>query len=234
MEGASAPVAAASGQDVILARDLGSEALAKPKPAARPAGYRILATIAKGEVRLWSRNALEWTDKIPDIRDAVAALGLESGALDGELIAATGTKQDFNLLQSTLSGERLGKLFYALFDVLHLNGVDVSGAPLLERKELLQELLEDAPAHLAFSSHIEGDGHPTRNPGRHGQLRSTADPPGPRRRGRTCPYPAEGWGSPLQLLSSAHRFLTYEASRLPPKMEEKSWERVCVNNMPYD
>ncbi|WHL19953.1 DNA ligase D [Stenotrophomonas acidaminiphila] len=121
-------------------------------------GYRILATIAKGEVRLWSRNALEWTAKIPDIRDAVAALGLESGALDGELIAGTGTKQDFNLLQSTLSGERLGKLSYALFDVLHLNGVEVSGAPLLERKALLQDLLEDAPAHLAYSSHIEGDG----------------------------------------------------------------------------
>ena len=121
-------------------------------------GYRILATIAKGEVRLWSRNALEWTAKIPDIRDAVAALGLESGALDGELIAGSGTKQDFNLLQSTLSGERQGKLAYALFDVLHLNGVDLSGAPLLERKALLQELLDDAPAHLAFSSHIEGDG----------------------------------------------------------------------------
>src|SRR5690606_28358345 len=121
-------------------------------------GYRILATIAKGEVRLWSRNALEWTAKIPEIRDAVAALGLESGALDGELIAGSGTKQDFNLLQSTLSGERQGKLAYVLFDVLHLNGVDLSGAPLLERKALLQELLDDAPAHLAFSSHIEGDG----------------------------------------------------------------------------
>jgi len=121
-------------------------------------GYRILATIADGQVRLWSRNALEWTAKIPDIQAAIEALGLESGALDGELIAGSGTKQDFNLLQSTLSGERQGKLSYALFDVLHLNGVDVTGAPLLERKALLQELLEDAPAHLAFSSHIEGDG----------------------------------------------------------------------------
>lgn len=121
-------------------------------------GYRILATIADGRVRLWSRNALEWTDKIPDIRDAVEALGLASGALDGELIAGSGTKQDFNLLQSTLSGERQGKLTYALFDVLHLDGVDVSGAPLIERKALLQELVKDAPAHLAFSSHIEGDG----------------------------------------------------------------------------
>ncbi|AKC79208.1 ATP-dependent DNA ligase [Xanthomonas arboricola] len=121
-------------------------------------GYRILATIAEGEVRLWSRNALEWTEKIPEIRDAVAALGLKSGALDGELIAGNGTKEDFNLLQATLSGERQGTLAYALFDLLHIDGIDVADAPLLERKELLQELLEGSQGHLAFSSHIKGDG----------------------------------------------------------------------------
>lgn len=121
-------------------------------------GYRILTTIADGQVRLWSRNGLEWTEKIPEIRDAVAALGLKSGALDGELIAGNGTKEDFNLLQATLSGERQGTLAYALFDLLHIDGIDVADAPLLERKELLQELLEGNPGHLAYSSHIEGDG----------------------------------------------------------------------------
>ena len=121
-------------------------------------GYRILATIAEGEVRLWSRNALEWTSKIPEIRDAVAALGLKSGALDGELIAGSGTKEDFNLLQATLSGECQGALAYALFDLLHIDGIDIADAPLLERKELLQELLEGDLGHLAYSSHIEGDG----------------------------------------------------------------------------
>jgi bifunctional non-homologous end joining protein LigD len=121
-------------------------------------GYRILATITEGEVRLWSRNALEWTSKIPEIRDAVAALGLNSGALDGELIAGSGTKEDFNLLQATLSGERQGALAYALFDLLYIDGIDIAEAPLLERKELLQELLESSPGHLAYSSHIEGDG----------------------------------------------------------------------------
>jgi bifunctional non-homologous end joining protein LigD len=121
-------------------------------------GYRILATIADGEVRLWSRNALEWTEKLPEIRDAVAALGLTSGALDGELIAGNGTKEDFNLLQATLSGERQGTLAYALFDLLHIDGMDIADAPLLERKQLLQELLKGSPGHLAFSSHIEGDG----------------------------------------------------------------------------
>src|SRR5690606_24298799 len=121
-------------------------------------GYRILATIAKGEVRLWSRNALEWTEKLPEIRAAIESLRLESGALDGELIAGGGTKDDFNLLQSTLSGERQGSLAYALFDLLHLDGVDVANAPLVERKALLQELLEGADSHLAYSSPTVGDG----------------------------------------------------------------------------
>lgn len=122
-------------------------------------GYRILATVADGTVRLWSRNALEWTDKVPEIRDAITALGLTSAALDGELIAGSGTKEDFNLLQATLSGERQGTLAYALFDLLHINGVDISAAPLVERKALLRELLEGQTGHLAFSSHIQGDGN---------------------------------------------------------------------------
>jgi len=121
-------------------------------------GYRILATVAEGEVRLWSRNALEWTSRLPEIRDAIAALGLTSAAMDGELIAGRGTKEDFNLLQATLSGERQGTLSYALFDLVHINGVDIADAPLLERKDLLEQLLQDAPSHLAMSSHIVGDG----------------------------------------------------------------------------
>src|SRR5690606_12693609 len=121
-------------------------------------GYRIVATIADRRVRLWSRNALEWTDKLPDIRAAIEALGLRSGALDGELLAGGGTRDDFNLLQATLSGERQGRLALALFDLLHVDGVDISAAPLLERKALLEELLDGAPAQLAYSSHIVGDG----------------------------------------------------------------------------
>ncbi|GAB3310830.1 DNA ligase D [Luteimonas notoginsengisoli] len=121
-------------------------------------GYRIVATVVDGQVRLWSRNALEWTDKVPEITAAVAALGLGSAALDGELIAGRGVTQDFNLLQATLSGERQGSLAYVLFDLLHVDGVDITRAPLVERKGLLGRILESAPPHLSFSSHIAGDG----------------------------------------------------------------------------
>lgn len=121
-------------------------------------GYRILATVDAGDVRLWSRNALEWTAKLPEIRDAIERLGLRSAALDGELIAGAGTKEDFNLLQATLSGERQGALAYALFDLLHVDGVDIAEASLLERKALLQTLLKGHGAPLAFSSHVQGEG----------------------------------------------------------------------------
>lgn len=116
-------------------------------------GYRIGVAVSNGTVRLWSRNALEWTAKVPEITAAIESLGLASAKLDGELIAGAGAKQDFNLLQATLSGEKQGKLTLVLFDLLHLDGIDVSAAPLSERKKLLEALLADPPAHLAYSSH---------------------------------------------------------------------------------
>ncbi len=132
-------------------------------------GYRLLATVDAGEVRLWSRNALEWTQRLPEIGEAVRALGLTSAALDGELIAGKGRKDDFNLLQATLAGERHGPLRYVLFDLLHLDGVDVARAPLQARKALLQEVLGEAGARLSFSSHAQGDGEAAyRLAGQHG------------------------------------------------------------------
>jgi bifunctional non-homologous end joining protein LigD len=121
-------------------------------------GYRLVTTVVGGKVRIWSRNAIEWTDKVPELREAIAQLGLDSAAFDGELIAGTGTQQDFGLLQATLSGERQGSLAYALFDLLHVNGVSLEASPLHARKDLLCELLKEPPRHLAYSSHIAGDG----------------------------------------------------------------------------
>jgi len=121
-------------------------------------GYRLLATVIKGKVRLWSRNAIEWTQRLPEIREAVEALELQAAMLDGELIAGKGSREDFNLLQATLSGERQAKLSYVLFDVLNLEDVDVAQAPLTERKALLQEVLSGREGQLSFSSHVEGEG----------------------------------------------------------------------------
>lgn len=121
-------------------------------------GYRILATIDQGTVELWSRNGLPWTEKLPEMRQAIEALGLASGRLDGELIAINDGRPDFNALQQTLSGERASPLLYMLFDMPYLEGFDLSRATLVDRKSALERLLEDAPPQLRYSSHVVGHG----------------------------------------------------------------------------
>ena len=136
-------------------------------PPARPGwihelkwdGYRIVGTVVAGTARLWSRNALEWTAKVPTIAKALEDLGLKSAAVDGELIAGTGSRADFHALQTALSnsGNPRG-LTLVLFDLLHVDGVDIARAALIERKALLAEILGNASAKLAYSSHIPEDG----------------------------------------------------------------------------
>jgi bifunctional non-homologous end joining protein LigD len=122
-------------------------------------GYRILTGIAGGEVLLWSRNALPWNERAPEIVQAVEALGLDSARLDGELIALDAEgRSDFNALQRTLSGEAQAPLVYMLFDVPYLQGYDLSRTALVERKALLERLLAHAPPHLSYSSHQVGHG----------------------------------------------------------------------------
>jgi bifunctional non-homologous end joining protein LigD len=119
-------------------------------------GYRILTTIKDGRVSFWSRNALPWTAKLPEIRQAVEALGLNTAQLDGELIAVSEGMPDFNALQQTLSGERASPLVYMLFDLPYLEGYDLSKATLVERKAALEKLLANAPERLSYSTHVVG------------------------------------------------------------------------------
>ena len=121
-------------------------------------GYRILTSINRGEVTFWSRNALPWTDKLPEIKQAVEALGLESAQLDGELISIVDGQSDFNALQQTLSGESATPLLYVLFDMPYLEGYDLSRVPLIDRKAALERLLRQAPEQLAYSGHVVGGG----------------------------------------------------------------------------
>lgn len=125
-------------------------------------GYRLLAVMRDGKARLWSRNAIEWTDRLPEIVQALEAQaqarGIQHAALDGELIAGGGTQADFGILQATLSGERNAPLTYVLFDLVHLQGVELHKVAQLSRKQLLEQVLDGARAPLGYSSHVVGHG----------------------------------------------------------------------------
>lgn len=122
-------------------------------------GYRILASVVRGQVRLWSRNALDWTGKIPDVAAAVKRLGLRNAQLDGELVVVHEGRADFNALQARLSGDSDDALLYLLFDLPHLDGYSLRALPLLERKTRLRALLEAHPQpELRLSEHQIGNG----------------------------------------------------------------------------
>jgi len=71
--------------------------------------------------------------------------------------ASTPGLPSFALTQAGTDGEREARLVYYAFDLLHLEGRDVSALPLIERKALLEPLVAGKPG-LPFNGHDRGDG----------------------------------------------------------------------------
>lgn len=105
-------------------------------------GYRIMARIDHDEVKLFTRNGHDWTHKLPRQAEALAALGLESAWLDGEMVVANEQGvPDFQALQNAFDSGRSGNILYYLFDMPYLNGVDLREVPVEERRVALSTVL---------------------------------------------------------------------------------------------
>ena len=125
-------------------------------------GYRMLARLEDGEVRLFTRNGKDWTAKMPAVAAALGELSVERAWIDGELVVLNERGiSDFQTLQNTL-GEGASALTYYAFDLLHLDGFDLTAVPLLERKKLLSKVLatlpETAATTVRLSEHVAGNG----------------------------------------------------------------------------
>ena len=106
-------------------------------------GYRIMARIDHGAVKLFTRNGHDWTHKLPKQAEALAALGLESAWLDGEMVVANEQGlPDFQALQNAFDSGRSGNILYYLFDMPYLNGVDLREVPVEERRAALATVLK--------------------------------------------------------------------------------------------
>jgi bifunctional non-homologous end joining protein LigD len=124
-------------------------------------GYRTIARIENGVAELRSRNAQDWTERYAPIAEELATLPVTSAVLDGEVVVQRpdGTS-DFGALQADLGDGRTDRLRYAVFDLLYLDGYDLTAAPLHERKALLAGLLagRDARPRVTYVDHVRGQG----------------------------------------------------------------------------
>ncbi len=120
-------------------------------------GYRILACVDHGKVRLLTRNGNDWTDRLPAVAKAVSQLDVESAVVDGELVALDKDGvSSFPALQAALSGGRDQTLIYYLFDLLYLDGWNLQPCALRDRKACLKGI-GTWYGMLRYSDHQEGD-----------------------------------------------------------------------------
>jgi bifunctional non-homologous end joining protein LigD len=124
-------------------------------------GYRIQARIDGGKVRLLTRHGLDWTARFRGIADALAQLGLGSALIDGEIVVedAAGIT-NLSHLQADLQSGRRDRFRYFTFDLLYCEGYDLTKATLLDRKDLLAQIIAGLPQNspIRLSEHLETDG----------------------------------------------------------------------------
>jgi len=125
-------------------------------------GFRFIARRGGDRVRVLSRNARDWTDRVPLIVEAMLALPVTSATIDGEgVVVDERGVTDFERLRAALAvAERGGSraAFLYGFDLLELGGEGLRAHPWEIRRPTLTRLLRKAPPGIRLSEHLDGDG----------------------------------------------------------------------------
>lgn len=125
-------------------------------------GYRTMAHIAEGKVRFITRSGLDWTKRYSDLKRHFLKLPCREAIIDGEIVVPDDKGiSRFAALQDALAAGESHKLVFYAFDLLYLDGWDLSAARLDKRKELLAALLAGhgaGNAAIHYSDHVVGDG----------------------------------------------------------------------------
>jgi bifunctional non-homologous end joining protein LigD len=108
-------------------------------------GYRILCRFQQGRARLLSRSGKDWTERMAALAEALGALDLPDGWMDGEVVCLDERGiSDFQLLQNALDG-RTADLSFMAFDLPYWDGADLRRLPLSERQSRLEAVLAGVP-----------------------------------------------------------------------------------------
>jgi bifunctional non-homologous end joining protein LigD len=120
-------------------------------------GWRTLCFLRDGKAHLVSRRRNSLNERFPELRDIGELIKAKTALIDGEVVALD---QDglprFGALRSR---RRDCSIVLYAFDLLHLDGFDLTGCPLLARKALLRRILpKDNTGRIRFTDHIIGNG----------------------------------------------------------------------------
>ena len=130
-------------------------------------GVRAICFVRNGKARFVSRNQNELTAQYPELASIADCIGAREAILDGEIVALDerGVSR-FQLLQPRLGRRNRGeierlaaksRIVYYVFDVLYLDGFDLTACCLIDRKTKLEKILKPAN-HLRYSDHIVKEG----------------------------------------------------------------------------
>jgi bifunctional non-homologous end joining protein LigD len=134
-------------------------------------GYRTQGRIEShrgnksSSATLITRGGLDWTHRMPDIAAALTKLPVQSALLDGEVVVFDSQgKTSFADLQAAFQEGKKKPLTYVVFDLLHLNGHNLRGLPLEQRKKILEQIFARDSGHdqnaaiLRYSEHLGARG----------------------------------------------------------------------------
>src|SRR5256714_604333 len=120
-------------------------------------GFRMGVLIKGSKIRIISRRGTEYTSEFPEIIEAARKLRTRDALLDGEIVVLdkAGVSR-FQLLQQ-LGNSRTGLTYFA-FDLLRLDGEDLTREPLEDRKRALQKLVGRGAGAIRYNPHFDRDG----------------------------------------------------------------------------
>jgi bifunctional non-homologous end joining protein LigD len=122
-------------------------------------GYRTEIIVECGHARALTRRGFDWSSKYALVVEAAAKLKVNSAIIDGEVIVFNGDgRSDFAALRSAVRWQP-ERLVFMAFDLLHLDGMDFRGRPLIERRVALSALIGGHKGGvLQFNEHVAGGG----------------------------------------------------------------------------
>lgn len=122
-------------------------------------GYRILAFKDQNKVFLYSRNQLEWTKHFPNVVQKLAELPVKKAIFDGEMVLLDEDGHThFQLLQNSIKSQLPQAFIYYIFDLIYYDQYDLQKLSLLERKNILRQIIPNQDPTLRYSDHIIGSG----------------------------------------------------------------------------